>query len=94
MTVDLLMTPFQGQRSRSYYGQSKVSTKPLLFELLSDQLQTWCESNIWSVTELINFWDRSASIFMGPAAGRELLTPRSNFEIDGTIPYHIMLHFI
>jgi hypothetical protein len=64
------------------------------YQILSDQLQTWCESSIWAATQLINFWCPSALTFMGLAAGRNLLTPRSNFEIEGTTRYHIVLYII
>jgi hypothetical protein len=38
--------------------------------------------------------DDIVRFFRGLAAGRNLLTPRSNFEIAGTIQYHIVLYLI
>jgi hypothetical protein len=57
-------------------------------------IQTFCESSIWSATQLNSFWDRSALTFMGLAAGKNMLTPSSNFEIDGTIRYYIVEYLI
>jgi hypothetical protein len=83
MILKLFISPFkvQGQSSWSFYGQSKVSTKPLVFEYLF-KINSKHGVNV-------GYGLSRTLLLLGPisldlyvlAAGQKLLTPRSNLEV-------------
>jgi hypothetical protein len=86
-----LMTPFQGQGQGYIMVKVGCQRNPYFlssFNQINSKLGVKVAYGL--PLSLLLFGGRSALTFMGFAAGQNLLTRRSNFEIEGTMRYHIV----